>query len=437
MPGNNPEGPTSPQRRFAVDVVKKLRAAGFQALWAGGCVRDAMLGLPPKDYDVATDAKPDQVIQLFGRRHTVPVGASFGVVMVLGPTKTAGQIEVATFRTDGEYFDGRRPAEVIFCSPEQDALRRDFTINGMFIDPLSGEVIDFVGGRRDLEARVLRAIGDARKRFTEDKLRMLRAVRFAATYEFRIEHDTLDAIYHLRSDLTQVSAERIAQELRRMLGHASRAVAVALLHDTGLLPVIFPDVFTDTPERTASFLASHSVIAALQQATFEPSLAALLDSRHQVQGSKLADRTLAVRRECGRLRLSNDETQCVCWLVDTAHVCSPAEAQPLHVLKPILADTRRNLLLDLLRARHAAGIDSTDNAEFLRAYLQTVPEDQLSPAPFVTGADLQQLQVSAGPIFSDLLTTLRHEQLDEVITSRESALQRLRELIARRETDDR
>ena len=187
-PANQHAG-SSPARDFAVEVVRRLRDAGFQALWAGGCVRDAMLGIEPKDYDVATDARPEQVIELFGKRRTVPVGVSFGVVMVLGPSRQAGQIEVATFRTDGEYHDGRRPVEVAYCSPEEDARRRDFTINGMFIDPLSGNVIDYVDGQSDLQDRTLRAIGDPHHRFSEDKLRMLRAVRFAATYDLTIAAD--------------------------------------------------------------------------------------------------------------------------------------------------------------------------------------------------------------------------------------------------------
>src|SRR5229473_4673163 len=171
------------ERDFAVDVVGRLRGAGFQALWAGGCVRDHIFGLTPKDYDVATDARPEQVQELF--RRTVAVGASFGVVEVLGPPPL--KVQVATFRADVSYSDGRRPDAVVFTSAREDALRRDFTINGMFFDPLENRLIDYVGGQSDLEARVVRAIGDPLVRFAEDKLRMLRAVRIAARFDFAID----------------------------------------------------------------------------------------------------------------------------------------------------------------------------------------------------------------------------------------------------------
>ena len=171
------------QRRFALDVVRRLRGAGFEAYWAGGCVRDQLLGRTPKDYDVATNAMPEQVRQLFGRRRTLAIGAAFGVIAVIGP-KPAGTVEVTTFRRDAAYSDGRHPDSVAFSSPEEDASRRDFTINGLFYDPVEDRVIDYVGGQADLAAGRIRAIGNARDRFAEDKLRMLRAVRFAATFAF-------------------------------------------------------------------------------------------------------------------------------------------------------------------------------------------------------------------------------------------------------------
>src|SRR3954453_14301403 len=170
------------QRAFALEIAQKLRAAGFEALWAGGCVRDELLGLTPKDYDVATSAKPDQIRDLFGRRRTLPIGASFGVITVLGP-REAGQIEVATFRTDAAYSDGRHPDSVTFTTAEHDAERRDFTITGLFYDPVAEQVVDYVGGQEDLQAHILRAIGDPRLRLSEDNLRMLRAVRFAASFD--------------------------------------------------------------------------------------------------------------------------------------------------------------------------------------------------------------------------------------------------------------
>src|SRR5262245_38157167 len=202
--------PSITEREFAVEVVRTLKDAGHEALFAGGCVRDELLRLVPKDHDVATSARPEQVRALF--RRTIAVGESFGVVEVLGPRPL--RIQVATFRSDGAYTDGRRPDEVTFSTAREDALRRDFTINGMFFDPLQGELVDYVGGQADLRGRVLRAIGEPRERFTEDKLRMLRAVRLAARFEFDIHPDTAAAIRAMASEIEVVSAERITDELR-------------------------------------------------------------------------------------------------------------------------------------------------------------------------------------------------------------------------------
>ena len=211
------------ERDFAIDVVKRLRDAGFQALWAGGCVRDYLLGLAPKDYDVATDARPEQVQALF--RWTIAVGMSFGVVQVLGPRGPSGvlKVEVATFRSDGDYSDGRHPDNVVFASAREDALRRDFTINGMFYDPVAEQVIDYIGGQEDLQARRLRAIGDPMARFREDKLRLLRAIRFATRFDLTLDPTTAAAIGSLALQIRQVSAERIADELRKLLVYPRRA----------------------------------------------------------------------------------------------------------------------------------------------------------------------------------------------------------------------
>ena len=202
--------PTTP-RQFAREITAKLQEAGYQALWAGGCVRDQMLGKEPKDYDVATSARPEQVRELFGHKRTLPIGASFGVITVLGP-KSAGQIEVATFRRDADYSDGRRPDAVEFTDAREDALRRDFTINGMFYDPVHDRVEDYVGGVEDLKKKVIRAIGNPHERIYEDKLRMLRAVRFSSTYGFEIDPATLDAIRQHAHEIKIVSGERIGAE---------------------------------------------------------------------------------------------------------------------------------------------------------------------------------------------------------------------------------
>jgi len=233
--------PTDPRQSFSVEVVRRLQEAGFTALWAGGCVRDLLLGWRPTDYDVATDARPRQVRRLFRDRTTVMVGASFGVVVVVGPPG-AGQVDVATFRTEEHYSDGRHPDRVHFSTPEQDAKRRDFTVNGMFYDPVQHRLLDFVGGLEDLERRVVRAIGDPFQRFAEDKLRMLRAVRFAAALDFELDPHTAEAVKKLHADIRQVSAERIADELRKLLVCKHRRRGVELCEQLGLLGDILPEV---------------------------------------------------------------------------------------------------------------------------------------------------------------------------------------------------
>ena len=252
----------------AISLWKSSRscAAGFEALWAGGCVRDQLLGLVPKDYDVATSATPDQIRDLFGHRRTLPIGAAFGVITVLGP-RAAGQIEVATFRTDATYSDGRHPDSVTFTDAEHDAQRRDFTINGLFFDPVaeaSRRLRRRPGGPET--PHVIRAIGDPRLRLREDKLRMLRAVRFAATFDFEIEPDTFHAIQEMAAEITSVSAERIGMEIRRMLVDNNRADALRLCARPTCLPHVLPEVAGLSPARSttrcASSCASRAVSAA-------------------------------------------------------------------------------------------------------------------------------------------------------------------------------
>src|SRR5438876_3851021 len=261
-------------RDFAVDVVRRLRESGHQALWAGGCVRDQLMGQMPKDYDVATDALPDRIREVFGKRRTLPIGAAFGVITVLGP-KGAGQIDVATFRRDAGYSDGRHPDAVSFSDAEHDAQRRDFTINGLFFDPLDDRVIDFVGGQDDLAQGVVRSIGDPLARIAEDKLRMLRAVRFAARFDFALEDQTLAAIKQQARELVIVSAERVAAELRMIFTNSNRARGLELLVETGLLEVVLPEIAPLLQSRD-QWSRTIEVLRALHAPTFSMALAALL-----------------------------------------------------------------------------------------------------------------------------------------------------------------
>ena len=455
--------PEDPRRRFAVDTVRTLRQEGFEALWAGGCVRDQVLGKSPKDYDIASTATPDDVIRIFGRWRTVAVGASFGVVMVLGPDKSAGQIEVATFRSDGEYLDGRRPSSVKFCRPEEDAKRRDFTINGMFFDPLSETLIDYVGGCDDLALGMVRAIGDPVARFTEDKLRMLRAVRFTATFGFTLDAATAAAVHKLRHQICQVSEERITQELKRMLSHPSRAHSFQLLLHTGLLAEILPELFdiglndwrrnncrvpdvehvfnvlgtmescpTDfclsrDPADTEVLTRIGRQLRHLESEEFETAFALIL---YPLRDSDVERRpTTAIQAVCRRLKLSNEETECICWLAESLSVLNDIRNRPLHVRKPLLAHPHAERLLQIAAAIAAAENRPAGDVEFCREYLSLVNRADLSPPPLVDGQDVMALHVPQGPLFRVVLTTIRNEQLDEILTTRTAALERLRELV--------
>ena len=400
----------SPQHQFAIDVVRKLRAAGYEALFAGGCVRDALLGREAKDFDVATTARPEEVRTLFGHRRTLAVGASFGVIMVLGP-REAGQVEVATFRTEGPYLDGRRPENVAFCTSEEDARRRDFTINGMFFDPLENRVLDFVGGEHDLASRIVRAIGDPHERVREDKLRMLRAVRFTAALGFSLDATTADAIREMSSELVVVSAERIAQELKKMLVDVHRRRAIELTEDVGLIRIIFPEL--DLVRKESGWSDTLRSLELLQQPTFELAMATLLQP--------LKEPTV-VYSICRRLKLSNDETDRITWLVAHREDLDDAPRLTLAALKRILSHPYRDDLLELQRASRMATASSLVPIQFCLDFLAATPRDVLDPPPLLTGDDLIKLGLNPGPWFKSLLESIRDAQLNLQLKTREEAV---------------
>lgn len=400
---------STPQRDFALDVVRKLRAAGYESLWAGGCVRDQLLGIEPKDYDVATSATPDQIRDLFGKRRTLAIGASFGVITVLGP-RAAGQIEVATFRRDAAYSDGRHPDHVTFTNAQEDAQRRDFTINGLFFDPLAEEVVDYVNGQADLAAQRIRAIGDARLRIGEDKLRMLRAVRFAATFGFRIEDETFQVIRQMAPDITTVSAERIGAEVRRMLLDARRTTAVELLSDTNLLVYVLPEVAQlDAP----SWQETLRVLGSLDGPTLPLAFAAALLKVGE------GDSTGEVAGKVGRrLRYTNKETDRAGWLL--ANLPTIGEAQQVawpRLQRLLVHDGAAELL-----ALHEAIAGPVDPALALCRERLAWPAERLNPTPLVDGADLIARGLQPGPQFAPLLERIRDAQLSGEITSRDDAL---------------
>ena len=404
-------------REFAIDVVRRLREAGYQALWAGGCVRDELLGLEPADYDVATSARPEAVLRAFS--HTVAVGESFGVVEVIGPRRpdhSFPKVQVATFRSDGAYIDGRRPESVVFSTAAEDAQRRDFTINGMFFDPLEGRVIDHVGGQADLKAGVLRAIGDPRARFREDKLRLLRAVRMAARFDFPIEPGTAAAVREMAPEIRVVSAERIAEELRKMLVHRNRAWAVRQMAELGLLPHVLPEVAPtgDVWQHTLKVL---EVLAGPRwpgpgPVSFPLAFAALLHA--------------AGRRTAGaagrRLKLSNAEIDRTVWLVERHRYLCDAPTNRASRLKPILVHPGIGELLALHRADAVAGGRSVDHVEFCERMLREHTRDELDPPPLLTGDDLLALGWERGPLFKKVLDAVREAQLDGTIMNNDDAI---------------
>ncbi len=394
------------QRQFAIEVVEELRGHGFTAYWAGGCVRDHLLHRTPWDYDVATDAKPDEIRHIFGRRRTLAIGAAFGVIAVVGPCE-AGQVEVTTFRRDAAYRDGRHPESVSFSSPEEDAKRRDFTINGMFFDPLSDEVIDFVGGADDVRAGVVRAIGEPRERFTEDKLRLLRGVRFAALFNFKLDPSTETAIREMAAQITVVSAERIAAEMEIMLLDANRSRAVRLLDDTGLLAAILPEVARgESLDRTLVLLEK------LTEPTFPLALAVLL---HSVGNPPIA---IGVGR---RWRLPTRAFERTSWLLAHWGALANAQGVPWSRLQRLLIHEGIGDLLALHDTLATTGAFDASDVAYCRHRLAQ-PPDEVNPPPLITGDDLIALGIPRGKIYSELLEKTRDAQLDSQIHTHEEAV---------------
>jgi poly(A) polymerase len=407
------------ERGFAVEVVRRLRSAGHEALFAGGCVRDELLGRPPKDFDVATAAPPERVRSVFQR--TIAVGAAFGVIEVLGPRTSAGHIrvQVATFRSDGAYTDGRHPDAVTYGSAREDALRRDFTINGMFYDPITEEVIDYVGGRTDLNARILRAIGSATERFGEDRLRLLRAPRFAARFNLTIEPHTATAVRTHAAALTAVSPERIADELRKLLTDPTRVTGLRLLDDLGLVPPALPEIaaFVGTPTWAERLRVLGALPAGVR---FPLALAGVLAPVGAAAALACAE----------RLKLSNAERDRTAWLIEHLPNLRVPQSLPLHQIKPTLAHPASDDLLALLRAHaHALG-QPTSAVDWCVAMLaQWQQAGTLNPPPLLSGHDLQARGLPAGPHYKIILQRVRCAQLDGQVTTRTEAHELVAQLL--------
>ena len=422
--------------RLAADIVRRLRAAGHEAYLAGGCVRDRLLGRAPLDWDVATSARPEAVRALFPR--TVPVGVQFGVILVV---EDGACFEVATFRSDDAYLDGRRPSAVHFGSARDDAGRRDFTINALFEDPLTGEVHDFVGGVADLRAGVIRAIGDANARIAEDRLRMLRAVRFAARLGFRIDSATHTAIVTAAPTLGDIAAERIGDEIVKILTEGGARRGFELLAETGLLPVVLPEVDRmrgvqqspdyhpegDVWQHTLSLLQQLPAgapetlaLGALLHDVAKPQCAGRKGERITFYGHPALGADLAVAI-CQRLRRSRTTWERVDYLVRHHLRLTQAPEMRLATLKKMLAEEGFEELCRVARLDALASNRDLRYVLFCERRRAELRAEELQPPRLLTGADLLTMGYAAGPRIGEILRTLEDAQLEGEVTSRAAA----------------
>lgn len=396
-------------------IIRRLREAGFVAYLAGGCVRDALLGKRPKDYDVATDATPDAIREVFGPTRTQAFGASFGVIGVLPPRGSRRDVgrgnreptEVATFRSDGYYSDGRRPDSVHFGDARHDALRRDFTINGLFYDPLRNEVIDYVGGQADLAAGILRTIGEPLARFGEDKLRMLRAVRFATTLGFTIEEATGRAILEHADDIAGVSGERVGAEMRRVLVSEYGVTGLRHLLACGLERVVLPEI------ETADMARLEALMQYPQGHDFPLALALLMMVLREPERS--------LQAIAARWRLSKEDVRRAGAAFEHWPTIARGSELPWSVVQPVLVDRDAGTIVQLAAAVVATDALPAAGVELAQQALAW-PAERLDPPPLLSGDDLRQLGMPPGPAYRLILQSIRSAQLDGQITSRQQAL---------------
>jgi len=420
----------------AVVVVKRLREHGYESYLAGGCVRDMLLDKSPQDYDITTSAKPDAIAGMFSQ--TVPVGAQFGVMLVVVDGEP---FEVATFRHDGPYLDGRHPSEVRYGSLKDDILRRDFTINGMVYDPIEERVIDLVDGKKDLERRSIRAIGDPRERFAEDRLRMVRAVRFAASLDFAVEENTLAAIGALAPTVGQISWERIGEEVTRILTEGGARKGFELLDATGLLSQIMPEISAmkgveqspDYHPEGDVFTHTMLLLSQLQEPAETLAYGCLLHDvgkpvciqrtgerltfyGHTEKGAAMAEEIMK------RLKRSRTTWERVVYLVRNHLRHTQAPNMRLSTLKRFLGEEGIDELLELTRIDALSSNGDLQYYRFCKQKLEEFKEEEIHPAPLLRGRDLLALGFSPGPAFSEILKQVEEAQLGGELNSREQAL---------------
>jgi len=431
--------------RVAVSIVRKLRQEGFVAYFAGGSVRDALLGKAPKDIDIATNARPEQVSLLFPR--TIAVGVQFGVQRLL---EGGFEFEVATFRSDGRYVDGRHPLDVRFATAEEDAVRRDFTINGMFYDPVEEKLIDFVGGRQDLAREIIRAIGVAAERFREDRLRLLRAIRFAAHLEFELEADTWAALHDAAREIAVISPERIREELVKILEDPCRLRGFELLDRSGLLAVILPeveglkgceqpeqfhpegDVFVHTRKMLGLLRPEASGLQALTvllhdigkpfTRSFDATENRIRFNGHDRLGAEMAESVM------GRLRFSRQEIEVVVEAIRNHMIFKDVQQMRPAKLKRFMARANFDLELELHRVDCAGSHNDLENYSFLVNKREEFANEPLIPAPLVRGDDLLRMGMAPGPRIGELLHAIQTAQLEGEIKTQSQAIELLKTL---------
>jgi len=428
----------------AEEIVRLLSQAGHRAVYAGGCVRDALLHRPYPDVDIATSATPDQVQALFPKASD-PQGKAFGVIRL----KQGDQIfEIATFRVDGPYLDGRRPSSVTFTTAEEDAQRRDFTVNGMFFDPLKNEVLDFVGGKSDLDAKTIRAIGDPTARFTEDRLRLFRAIRFAAQLGFKIEPKTWEALVRLSPDSKNLAPERVRDELVKIFTSPDPALGLDLLHDSGLISVWLPELLemrgcAQSPEHHPEgdvWVHTRLLLTHLKNPSPVLALSALLHdigkprtSRtepsgrirffgHEGVGARMAEEILR------RLRFSNDDMTAICACIANHMAFKDAPQMRVSTLKRLLARPTFPEELELHRIDCSSSHGELDIHRFLLSKQAEFSQEEIKPKPLITGHDLVKLGITPGPRMGEILNQLMDEQLEGRLTDQKDALKRAGEL---------
>ena len=428
-------------RTLADHICERLRAAGYQGYLVGGCVRDILLGREPADYDVATDATPDRVVEIFPGSLTV--GAKFGVVIV---PREGAEVEVATFRSETGYADGRHPDAVVFAqTPEEDVRRRDFTINALLMDPRNGEILDFVGGRADLNAGIIRAIGDPDTRFREDRLRMARAARFAARLGYRIEAATLTAIQRQAAAIVQVSPQRLRDECSRILTEGAAQKGFELLDETGLLAFILPevarmkgvqqppqfhpegDVWVHTLLLLAGLNPGASVTLAwgalLHDVGKPPTFAPPQGPEGRIRFDGHAEvGTVIARAVCERLRFSNEDTEQIAVLVAQHMKFKDVQAMRESTLKRFVRQPGFEEHMELNRLDCLASNGNLESYEFVRAFIEATPPEQVRPIRLVTGDDLKGMGLPPGPKYREILQAVEDAQLEGKLTTRDEAL---------------